>query len=45
MAQSVVVEAAQVLWEQVLWMQKKEKEEEEEEEEEHNRLSIELAAI
>jgi hypothetical protein len=44
MAQSVVIEAAQVLWEQVLWMQKKEKEEEEEEEE-HNRLSIELAAI
>jgi hypothetical protein len=40
MAQSVVVEAAQVLREQVLWMQKKEKEEEK-----HDRLSIELAAI
>jgi superfamily II DNA helicase RecQ len=36
MAQSVVTEAGQVLWEQVLWMQK---------EETNGRLSVELAAI
>jgi hypothetical protein len=39
MAQGVVAEAAQVLWEQVLWVQKEEKKAE------NARLSAELAAI
>jgi hypothetical protein len=43
MAQGVVAEAAQVLWEQVLWVQKEEKKEEKKEE--NTRLSAELAAI
>jgi hypothetical protein len=40
MAQSIVVEAAQVLWEQLLCVGKKE-----EKQEENSRLSAELAAI